>query len=1762
MEPGMVRQCAALVALILALLTVTSSIGEASLAQHSDAQMVRLPGHVLAALSRAKLLPPTNARAAAAEAKQPLLLTIVLKRSNQAGFNRYLHDVYDPHSPIFHRFLTPEQVSDRFGPSRAAYNAVLNYLRKNGFKVVDGSVNRLTLAVRGTRAEAEKAFGVHIRNFQLGGRRFFANDGDPATPRSVATQIEAVSGLSDLAVPKTAVGAFTENAGLGAFVADIEAELDALFGDLEFLAEKLDSLKGAQFVSNAFRKARVPSALFQGTARNYVSVVEEIVNLTKFLEGLTSGAISATAVTPTPSLPGVRQKIGLVAFSSIRMSDVSDWLALAGLPASLIGHVSQVDVAGGAPLGPDQTDVLLAVDTILILAPGAQITVYDTAFTQAGTSFQALFNQMINDGVNVIGNTFNYCEDQTTDADVDSLDAVLATAAASGISVLNATGDAGSRCNDGSVNTMAVPADSPHATAVGATAVKLGPGAVYEGESWWDGSTKVPPTGQSGFGVSRFFSRPAYQDAVSTAAMRSIPDVVVVGDPRLRETICEADAGGCPTGLTYGGTSLATAVWTALTADLNQLIGHPAGFLNPLLYPLAGANGFHSAASMGTDFAHVGLGSPNLDALSLELQGLSPGPPSDSVSTVTTDDGIIPLDPLFFGDVPADGKSTATTAVTLLDANGNIVPGKTVTLSASAGSHAVISPSSGVTSSAQGLVTFAVSDATVEDVTFTATDATDGITLTQTASVNFTGPAAASGGIIANPTSVSANGTAASTITVTLKDANGNPARGKQVTLSQGSGNSVITAPSPAVTDSNGQVQFTATDMQTENVTYTATDLTDGFLPVPGSVTVDYFSGTGCAAGIPPAVNGYTVNTFATGFVAQSGDIGFKFNCLGAYGMAFDPSGNLWITDWPTGELYKFGPSGGVADASTLVSTPGAPATGVAFDAAGNLFVSRGSTSGTPAGDVIQVNPSTGAIIREVANNFECGSNLAVDPTGTSLFVDDFCSPGTGGLTDIWKITGIDPPNTPTTTTYANTPSDGNNFEISFAPNGTAYVSSNGSVVRVSTDSPPVVTTLTGIAPPGLPVVAVGAQADGDAQSLILDEPVQDGFDAGTQVVDLTGSTPAPSALLIGPPSAGAGYLNRKIVGPDGCLYEASGGAVYKITNIDGTCTFGQTKPLSLSLSPTSVSPNPPLGTPESFTANFHYGSVPAGTLVTLTVIGPNLQVLPSRTDANGQAIFRYAGTFTGTDTLVASATVGTQTMSSNVVNITWASGPHTTFLNLNLSAKGGTAGRSQTVTASLFDVSAIPPVAVPSASVKLSLSDSLSPNSCAAITNTTGNASCTLTPSGTGIQTLTANFFGTSNLLPSQATAGFNVTAPTPTPSPSPIATISGTPTPTAPGTTPTATAGISSPTPSTIAPTATPTVEPTATSSGPTPTPTPLACIATTPGPTVPMPTPTPAPGNPVITSMSEPVLVGGNLVINGRNFSAKPLVNFFVATSTGPINAGPLTPSSVSATKLVVPIPATVPLGEGFVSAEVIDTDTGYTVSNLGYALLQGSAAAGLPTIFTVDGKGLAATSIDPSYATANVETTLAQGSAVTLAGSGFDTTNGVAVDVFCACIGGKLPTTFIDAGSPDLTSTTITFTLPAGTPTGPGSIIVSNAGALHSYAAKSEAVSVPIGARLSITSISQSGGTITVDGSGFSTLTVINLFNTQPGGVVNLGGFGAGGVARIPLTIVSSTRFTFSKPAVAVAGASFIQALNPPFVPFTSTGNDPCAGFTLE
>src|SRR5207237_9584660 len=255
-----------------------------------------------------------------------------------------------------------------------------------------------------------------------------------------------------------------------------------------------------------------------------------------------------------------------------------------------------------------------------------------------------------------------------------------------------------------------------------------------------------------------------------------------------------------------------------------------------------------------------------------------------------------------------------------------------------AGRCAVIWPATGSSSVACGAVVFTVMDATAEHVTFTAT--ADGVMLPQTATINFGSPPATAGGISANPTTVTANGSDTTTITVTLQEENGKSSPGKVVNLSQGNGASIISG-TTATTDATGRVQFTAVDNKAEVVTYTALDVSDGNLPVPGSATVNFVNASGfCSSfglyGIGTAAPGYAVTTFASNFPVDC------FLNIGPIGLVFNASGNLLVGDRNNQNIYLFGPQGGTAGPATLLGTVqdpgGVTLHGLTFTKDGRLY--------------------------------------------------------------------------------------------------------------------------------------------------------------------------------------------------------------------------------------------------------------------------------------------------------------------------------------------------------------------------------------------------------------------------------------------------------------------------------------------------------------------------------------------------------------------------------------------------------------------------------------------------------------------------------------------------------------------------------------------------------------------------------------------------------------------------------------------------------
>ena len=199
-----------------------------------------------------------------------------------------------------------------------------------------------------------------------------------------------------------------------------------------------------------------------------------------------------------------------------------------------------------------------------------------------------------------------------------------------------------------------------------------------------------------------------------------------------------------------------------------------------------------------------------------------------TASTPTAGNSTVVANPT---SVTADGATASTVTVTLLDQFSNPVSGKTVTLTAGSG-HSTVGAASGASDSA-GHVTFSVTDTTAEGpITYTAKDTTDNVTPTQTAQITFTAGAVNAGtsAVAAVPTSVIADGTSSSTITVTLRDAQNNPVAGKAVSLAADTGSSVVHVAS-GTSNASGQAAFTVTDTTVEGpITYTATDTTDNLV--------------------------------------------------------------------------------------------------------------------------------------------------------------------------------------------------------------------------------------------------------------------------------------------------------------------------------------------------------------------------------------------------------------------------------------------------------------------------------------------------------------------------------------------------------------------------------------------------------------------------------------------------------------------------------------------------------------------------------------------------------------------------------------------------------------------------------------------------------------------------------------------------------------------------------------------------------------------
>jgi kumamolisin len=312
-----------------------------------------------------------------------------------------------------------------------------------------------------------------------------------------------------------------------------------------------------------------------------------------------------------PAGDGSGQCIAIIELGGgYRTKDLKTYFKSLGISKSV--KVSAVAVGNGHnnptgdPNGPDG-EVMLDIEVAGAIAPAAKIVVYFAENTDAG--FLNAITKAVHDKTHkpsVVSISWGGPEASWTTQAMQSFDSAFQAAGAVGVTICAAAGDDGSTdgVGDGH-NHVDFPASSPNVLACGGTKLVVQSNKVTE--TVWN---ELPNDGATGGGFSSFFPRPDYQKNIS-GGTRGVPDIAGDADPQTGYQVLVDSQSSI-----IGGTSAVAPLWAGLIARLNQKLGSPVGFLNPVLYQnpktctdvTSGNNGAFKAGT-GWD-ACTGLGSP------------------------------------------------------------------------------------------------------------------------------------------------------------------------------------------------------------------------------------------------------------------------------------------------------------------------------------------------------------------------------------------------------------------------------------------------------------------------------------------------------------------------------------------------------------------------------------------------------------------------------------------------------------------------------------------------------------------------------------------------------------------------------------------------------------------------------------------------------------------------------------------------------------------------------------------------------------------------------------------------------------------------------------------------------------------------------------------------------------------------------------------------------------------------------------------------
>ena len=489
---------------------------------------VTLPGSVLPHLASWRRLFPLPLT-------QPVSVALSLRVRDEAGLHRFLHDVYDPRSSLFHHFLTPRQFAARFAPPPEEQRRLADWLQQKGLRIVQRFRNGLQLTVRGSVATVEAAFHTPLYVYRQGRARFFANARAVQLPMDLAAGVVAVVGLSDWARQEPQI---------------------------------------RQLPVEAWQTSHPPGYSPQDLAKLYD------------LQPLYQQEMNAG-----------KQSMALVEYADFSDADIATYDSRFGTSGAIERIPVKTGSGMGATLGKGQDECELDIEMVHAIAPGAHLLVYEAPNHEVGAL--SMWNQIVSDDrAEVVSTSWGQPESQMATGLMRATNQLLEEAVAQGQAVFAAAGDKGAYDSAGTSKATTktrqlvvdFPASDPWVTGVGGSSLHANADGTYGSETAWaNGLDPKHPEGGGG-GLSKLFRRPDYQVGPGVAnqysnGMRQVPDVAADADPSTGYAIYTL-AHGIPRWQRVGGTSAAAPLWAAFATVMNQVWGRPAGFLNPTLYAL------------------------------------------------------------------------------------------------------------------------------------------------------------------------------------------------------------------------------------------------------------------------------------------------------------------------------------------------------------------------------------------------------------------------------------------------------------------------------------------------------------------------------------------------------------------------------------------------------------------------------------------------------------------------------------------------------------------------------------------------------------------------------------------------------------------------------------------------------------------------------------------------------------------------------------------------------------------------------------------------------------------------------------------------------------------------------------------------------------------------------------------------------------------------------------------------------------------------